>query len=189
MNIVFLDIDGVLNGYNFWNMIGWKLVCLTRSKRIKDWYRSTSDPFGVHERKVKRLAKIVHRTDAKIVMSSSWRYRIWNTPYEKLYNDEKKLVDLLKKYHIELIGITPRSSDGRRDKEILEWLSQHENEVDRFVILDDERFDLECFAGKELVQTSSVPKGALIKGHWRENTGLKMRHVRKAIRILRTENK
>ena len=29
-NIIFLDIDGVLNGYNKWNLLGWNIV-----KRIK----------------------------------------------------------------------------------------------------------------------------------------------------------
>ena len=38
--------------------------------------------------------------------------------------------------------------------------------------------------GKELIQTSSVPRGRMIKGRWYENTGLKRKHVRQAIRML-----
>ena len=120
-------------------------------------------------------------------MSSSWRGMFWKVPYnEKTYN-QKKLVDLLDKYNIEVIDITPRLLDGRRDKEILAWLSKHEDEVEKFVILDDERFDLECFVDSNLVQTSSVLKGNIIKGNWRENTGLKRKHVKKAIKILNGE--
>ena len=26
LNIIFLDIDGVLNGYNKWNLLGWNIV-------------------------------------------------------------------------------------------------------------------------------------------------------------------
>lgn len=184
-NIIFLDIDGVLNGYNRWNFLGWNVICLTKSKRMKYWYKKLTEPFGIHERKIKRLAKIVRATNAKVVMSSSWRFGWWNTPYEKQFEDQRKLTDLLNKYKIEVIDITPRSSDGRRDKEIIEWLTKHENSVKQFVILDDERYDLECFVGSHLVQTSSVGKGQMIMGYDREDTGLKNRHVRKAIEILR----
>ena len=184
-NIIFLDIDGVLNGYNKWNLFGWKVVCLTRSERLKNWYRKWTDPFGIHERKVKRLAKIVNKTNAKVVMSSSWRFGWWQKPYEDQFEDQRKLTDLLNKYCIDVIDITPESSDGRRDKEIIYWLSKHEDIVRRFVILDDERYDLECFANSNLVQTSSVSKGQMIMGHAREDTGLKNKHVKKAIEILR----
>jgi sugar/nucleoside kinase (ribokinase family) len=184
-NIIFLDIDGVLNGYNKWNLLGWKIVSAIKSKRLRLWYTKLTDPFGVHESKVKRLAKIVKATNAKVVMSSSWRFGWWNTPYEKQFEDQKKLTDLLNKYDIEVIDITPRSSDGRRDKEIKEWLTKHKDIVKRFVVLDDERYDLECFVGSHLVQTSSVGKGEIIMGCDREDTGLKRKHVKQAIEILR----
>ena len=57
INVIFLDIDGVLNGYNFWNLLGWDIISKFKSNRLKSWYRELTEPFGVHERKVKRLAK------------------------------------------------------------------------------------------------------------------------------------
>lgn len=183
-NIIFLDIDGVLNGYNKWNILGWRIVSLTQNKHLKRWYKKISDPFGVHESKVKRLAKIVRATNAKVVMSSSWRFGWWKTPYEKLFEDQKKLTDLLNKYNIEVIDTTPDSPNGRRDEEIKAWLTEHSDMVKRFVILDDERYDLECFVGSHLVQTSSVGRGEIIKGYARENTGLKRKHVKQAVEIL-----
>lgn len=152
---------------------------------IQNWYRKhTRSPFTVHKEKVKRLSKIVAATNAKVVMSSSWRGAFWKVPYEEKTGNQKLLTDLLNKYNIEVIDITPKSPDGRRDKEILSWMSKHENEIDNFVILDDERFDLECFVDTHLVQTSSVPRGKMIMGHWYENTGLKRKHVKRAIQIL-----
>lgn len=128
-------------------------------------------------------------TNSKVVMSSSWRGGFWNVPYEEKTEDQKLLTDLLNKYNIEVIDITPKLPDGRRDKEILSWISKHENEINNFVILDDERFDLECFVNTHLVQTSSVPRGKMIMGHWYENTGLKRKHVKKAICMLNNISK
>ena len=162
--------------------MGWNVSCLLH---IQNWYRKhTRSPFTVHKEKVKRLSKIVAATNAKVVMSSSWRSAFWKVPYEEKTGNQKLLADLLNKYNIEVIDITPKSSDGRRDKEILSWISNHENEIDRFVILDDERFDLECFVDTHLVQTSSVPRGKMIMGRWYENTGLKRKHIKRAIQIL-----
>ncbi len=184
-NIIFLDIDGVLNDYNKWNLLGWNIVCFFKNQKLKNWYIKLTSPFGVHKRKVKRLAKIVKETNAKVVMSSSWRFGWWNTPYDKQFRDQKRLTDLLNKYNIKVIDITPRSSSGRREEEISQWLIEHDDIVKRFVILDDERSDLERFVDSYLVQTSSVGKGQIIMGYKREDTGLKNKHVKKAIAILR----
>lgn len=185
MKVIFLDVDGVLNGYNFWNQLGWRIVCIINNKKLKQWYSNTTEPFGIHILKFKRLVKIVKKTGAKIVVSSSWRCTLFSDNAVRYKHiDDLKFWYLVRKYKLEVIDCTSHSSDGRRDKEILSWLSKHEDTVDNFVILDDERYDLECFADKELVQTSSVKKGQMIKGHWQENTGLKNKHVRKAIKIL-----
>lgn len=185
MKIIFLDIDGVLNGYNRWNTLGWRIACFLNNKRLKNWYRKINDPCGIHESKVKRLAKIIKATDAKVVMSSSLRVIWWKVPYEKQKSNVKKLTDLFNKYNIDVIDITPRSLDGKRDKEILAWLSKHEEEVENFIILDDENSFLRAFDDdKRFIQTSSVAKGVMIQGFTRENTGLKRKHVNQAIKIL-----
>ena len=181
INVIFLDIDGVLNGYNFWNLLGWNIISKFNSDRLKDWYRDITEPFGVHERKVKKLAKIIHNTmNTKVVISSCWRFGLQSN---NLSYAQRKLLDLFDKYDIKIYGYTPRSESGKRDEEIKAWLSKHE-EVNKFIILDDENFDLQCFMGKELIQTSSVPIGRYIKGKWYENTGLKNKHVRQAIKML-----
>ena len=53
INVIFLDIDGVLNGYNFWNLLGWDIISKFHSNKLKGWYRELTEPFGVHERIVK----------------------------------------------------------------------------------------------------------------------------------------
>lgn len=181
-NIIFLDIDGVLNGYNYLSLLGWNISCIFH---IQKWYNAhTKNPFSVHEEKVRRLSKIVKKTNAKVVMSSSWRFAFWKVPYEEKDGRQKLLADLLKKYNIEVIGITPRSyNNANRGEEIYSWLSHHQDMVKNFVILDDEDFDIKLFPD-HIVKTSKVPRGKMIMGKWYENTGLKWKHVRKAIKIL-----
>jgi len=57
-NIIFLDIDGVLNP-NFWN---------------EDHQKEISDGTLIDEDKVNLLSKIITRTEASIVLHSGWRF-------------------------------------------------------------------------------------------------------------------
>ena len=186
-NIVFLDVDGVLNGYNRWNTLGWNIVCKFNSEKLRNWYRKLTDPCGIHKKKVKLLAKIVRNTGAKVVMSSSWRFA-WKkgtSALDVLGGKFKYLDDLFKKYDIEIIDITPNLPRQKRDSEIIQWLAQHEDEVENFIILDDENSFMQAFWDDErFIQTSEVPKGIMIKGLDVENTGLKRKHVKQAIKIL-----
>ena len=56
--VIFLDIDGVLNS-NFWN---------------DSHQREISDGTLVDEDKIKILALLVKRTNAKIILHSGWRF-------------------------------------------------------------------------------------------------------------------
>ena len=197
IKVIFLDIDGVLNGYNFWNQLGWRIVSKTNNSYLMKLYRDTTEPFGIHEPKVRNLARIVRKTGAKIVVSSSWRFGLFDSSSKKT-DDELKFWRLCKKYNIPVIGYTPCCSGShRREDEIISWLSNHEKKrnssplaksifkpVSKFIILDDDSYDLQCFVGSNLIQTSDVKCGKMIKGNWRENTGLRRKHVRKAIKLL-----
>jgi hypothetical protein len=149
MKIIFLDIDGVLNGYNKWIYF---LINISKKLHIPARFmRNMLKIFEVKEKYVKRLSKIVKRTGAKIVMSSSWRRGYWYTPYDKKFPDQKRLEDLLKKYNIEVIDITPSCKRRRREDEINHWLNETQISVTNFVILDDESYDLKTFIGNKLV--------------------------------------
>ena len=161
------------------------MVTKIKYKPLILFYKQIADPFNIHESKVKRLAKIVHTTNAKVVLSSSWRHGWWKTPYEKQFDEQKRLTDLLNKYKIEIIDITP--TFYTRGEEINDWLSKHKD-VTNFVILDDEISDMGIFKhDKRFIQTSVVPENIMIMGKPNENTGLKNRHVRRAIKILGRE--
>lgn len=179
-NIIFLDIDGVLNGYNTWNTLGWKIVDKIHYKPLTLWYKRIAEPFGIHERKVKRLAKIVKATNAKIVMSSSWRRSWWKRPYEIQNDNQKRLTDLLNKYDIEVIDITPTKliTDYRGD-EIRYWLCEHKDDVRSFIILDDEKYGMSPYTSSpRFIQTAKKPIG---DGWEYKITGLNRTHVKRAI--------
>ena len=95
----------------------------------------------------------------------------------------KSLKRKFKWFNIEVIGVTPRISVSRRDDEILSWLSTEEdlgNQIQRFVVIDDEDFDLQVFKNRELVKTSlGTPHYGMFT-----SCGLKLKHVIQAIKIL-----
>lgn len=180
MKIIFLDIDGVLNGYNRFTLFIGKVCCKCKPLK-KLWFKW--DLFGIRTRYVRNLSKIVRETDAKVVITSSWRH-FWHIPYLECDDREKSLKDKFNRYGIDVIGITLSCPGSIRENEINEWLNRADYEIENFVILDDESTDLQSFVGNHLVQTSSIKEGEIIQGLPHENTGLTMKRARRAIEIL-----
>jgi len=128
-NILFLDIDGVLNS-NFWNDIHQKEI---------------SDGTLIDEEKIRLLAYLVKKTNARIILHSGWR--TWfDSECKPLRMEAAKLIELLKKEGLHIDGLTPdlTTEEIRKTKkfslvkaeEILLWLKSH-NAVDEWVVLDD----------------------------------------------------
>lgn len=127
--VVFLDIDGVLNS-RFWN---------------DSHQREISDGTLIDEEKIKILASLVKRTNAKIILHSGWR--IWfDSELKPLRIEAERLLGLFAKEGLSIDGITPdlTTEEIRRTKkfskvkadEILSWLKAH-NDVAHWVVLDD----------------------------------------------------
>lgn len=145
MKIIFCDIDGVLNNVN----------CYRNPRRSCS--HVPADPMCVAA-----LNHIIEATDARIVISSAWRYEGLAFCREK-FNEWGVLTSV--------IGITPCLS-GERGLEISEWLNLHDGgylEPSSFVILDADS-DMSPFMDR-LVQTSF-------------QTGLTMADAERAIAIL-----
>ena len=152
--IVFLDIDGVLNSEEWADKCFNKLV----SDDICD-----SD---VDSDAINRLIKFLDDTNAKIVLSSSWRsLNVQSTILEfSTFNHE-----LLKKLIPYIIGVTPRFYEYRkRGNEIKYWMDMLSTDYNalvkrgyilenvelskdyRYVIVDD---DSDMLEGQNFVQT------------------------------------
>ena len=104
MKVIFLDIDGVLNCKQ------------TRNPRKL--------PYVADPKLVRRFKRLLERTGAKAVLSSTWRY------------DPAGLFSA-KRAGIPFIGITPDMPERPRRDEVLAWLADHPR-VKRYAIIDDE---------------------------------------------------
>ena len=114
MKVIFLDIDGVLNSDEYFDRIeGLNMQGIENQVDVE---------------KIKLIKKAVEETGAKVVLSSSWRYK----------RNAQYLKQLLFEHDI-FVDSTPYLNN-ERGIEIKEWLKEHPDTED-FVILDDEVFD------------------------------------------------
>lgn len=170
LKVIFLDVDGVLTHEDYLN--------------------------GVEEdldrEKITLLKQIVEQTNAKIVLSSTWR-KCNKTLLRTKRNPYKILEKLLKEQELEIYDCTPVLQEiqkinnittnkivkinHKRAKEILLWIER--NNPESYVILDDNTHDfIEYNLDKYQIQTNYY------------DNGLKQEHVNKAIEILnKTNNK
>jgi len=121
MNIIFLDIDGVLrtnNSDQYWSEVTGKPIPHSIFDRFFD------------KQSVSILNEIVHYTSAKVVVTSTWR--VQHTL------DELKHIFKIRGFNGEILDKT--SIIGNRGEEIQEWLDTHP--VNKYVVIDDNIKDI-----------------------------------------------
>lgn len=120
--IIFLDIDGVLNGYDYYMS--------DRCTGNLNGEEGDIDPFGAE-----RINRICRETGARIVISSDWRIN-WPHCIDRIERGgiEKGLIVDKTPEHMWLEH-APESYKSR-GSEIQDWLSQHP-ECTSYVIIDD----------------------------------------------------
>jgi hypothetical protein len=109
MKAIFLDIDGVLN--------------------CKDTPNPRKFPYIVDPKLLKRFKRLLERTGAKVVLSSTWRY------------DPAGLFSA-KHWGVPFVDVIPDLPKKPRRDEIMTWLKRHPK-VQRFVVIDDEDDELD----------------------------------------------
>lgn len=127
--VIFLDIDGVLNS-NFWET--------TRTKELSDGTLIDAD-------KIALLGDLVHRTGARIILHSGWRFW-YDADCKPLRAESQRLSDMLAAEGMTIAGVTPdlTTEEIRRTRkvslvkvqEILAWIAQHP-ETTGWVVLED----------------------------------------------------
>lgn len=122
MNVIFLDVDGVLNDQDF-------IFDMHKRKEIE-----------ISRDKLLLLKDIIIATGGRIVLSSSWRIGLVKKDGKVIgeCSFNKEFLELLKEYGIEIYDITP--SFGNRSLEIKHYL-ENNKDIDNYVVLDDEDLD------------------------------------------------
>ena len=114
MKVLFLDIDGVLCTH-------------------QEYARSEYDPeyethiYPFKKECVDNLNKILEQTDAKVVVSSTWRRLFSKENLQKIFKQNGLNADIF--------DVTPGTISGTRSREINLWLEDHDK--CKFVVLDD----------------------------------------------------
>lgn len=128
--IIFLDIDGVLNTKYWYSQMD--------RNTPKDKYGYMFDPVSVDN-----LEKIIKRTEAGIVISSSWRFMGLSVMLD-MWEERKlpgRVIDVTpNSFSDDLLLTTDLDNDDIMDirgQEIKEWLMRRGADVSNYVILDD----------------------------------------------------
>lgn len=148
-NIIFLDIDGVIQPYN--NQIRFEhnmdeTINYLVEKYKDDTYRSM-DIYDVcaafydwDEVAIGLLSKILRNTNSYIVVHSSWRE----------YNNLEQLKCLFKLYNLESY-VFDVCDKGDKIKVIEKYLNEHKDFINEFIVLDD--FDMTSKFGYNFIRT------------------------------------
>lgn len=161
-NVIFLDIDGVLNS-NFWN---------------ESHQMEISDGTLIDQKNIELLAELVNKTGAKIVLHSGWR--MWfDANLKPLRKESERLVNMLDDVGLSIYDVTPdlTTEEIRRSKkfslvkadEIILWLKLHE-EVTEWIVIDDLDLHNELIGSHQIKTDSRV--------------GLTMEDVEAAMKLL-----
>jgi hypothetical protein len=128
LNIIFLDIDGVLNTQNAINM---------QISEKKGRYNEEINAFlyDFDKEAISNLKDLINDANGKIVITSNWRLN--DVLMEELisqFNKNNISADII-------IGETPdlhsQVTDSLRANEIKEWLNVFQDKINSFVIIDD----------------------------------------------------
>ena len=114
MKVIFLDIDGVVNCWG-----------------TKE--RAPTKVIGVEQRLIAHIKEIVDATDAKIVLSSTWR-KDWAFGLHDSV-DWDYLREEFAKQDLHFLDYTPSRRDSHRGEEIKEWLESTGYDVESYVII------------------------------------------------------
>lgn len=144
--VIFLDIDGVLNSYTYYEK-------LSTNEMLAD---------SLDRDCVQRLSHIVKATGAKLVLSSSWRVG-WDKDPGQCDEACTELSHILSEYNMEIFDKTPFL--GSRGKEIRRWLLFHP--FTRYVILDDADIDWKKYQLQKNLVKTDFDNGALQDEHVR----------------------
>lgn len=136
MKVIFLDFDGVLNSAKYLLSCGDCGMAIDSTRMVL-------------------LRRIVDATNAKIVLSTSWREH-WEKDLAKCDSTGALINSIFSKHGLQIWDKTPQLHT-RREIEIKSWLDRHP-EVKNFVVLDDSLLSANYLNG-HFIKTSNYFDG------------------------------
>lgn len=114
MKLIFLDIDGVLN------------TSQTFKRRYYEYKKTGKYNLEIDEFRLNYLRQIVEATNAKIVLSSTWRsgFTKINNEIVPKYYKSNQLMEIFHEHNLKIYDITPCNKNRYREEEILEYLEK-----------------------------------------------------------------
>lgn len=128
-NIIFLDIDGVLNDEEY------IIKCYERHHKPMHMDFVPFNPRSLNNLRRIYDSILENNNEPLIVLSSSWRLN-----EEAHYIVNARLAE----YGMYVKETTPYINQ-KRGEEIIDWLEKHNHLDSPFIILDDDTFDILCF--------------------------------------------
>lgn len=122
--IIFLDVDGVLNSFNF---ADWRKT--EEGKARRKYLESNYDGITLNElilldiKAMRLLADIIFKTNAKVVISSTWRERSSPVHFTELFRING--IELPKNTIIGLTPVMDQIEEHKRGVEIETWMNTH----------------------------------------------------------------
>lgn len=149
MKVIFLDVDGVLNTSKTYEKINNSFKTTGKKELDIDGFR------------LEYLKRIIDETDAKIVLSSTWRKSFEKQNNKLIPRTEKgkRFLNILDEYEIKLFDIIDNDFYENRENLINFWLSK--NDVESFIIIDDEP-NLFNILLDRLIKTSRVKNNEML---------------------------
>ena len=138
MNVIFLDIDGVLN----------------TSDTFIDMYYQKSTKFRMDCDRLMILKYLVNITNSKIVLCATDRVRLEKINNKIAPRDRigKSLLDRFNEFDIDIYDRTDNLGFHKREVEILKYINEHD--IDNFCIIDDSINDYD-YLKKFLIHTKN----------------------------------
>jgi hypothetical protein len=122
--VIFLDIDGVL-----------ATVKQYATKKSSPYYLYEYDVYPYDEKCVKILNEIIEETDAEIILSSDWSLHYTLEQMDGIFKHNgiiKSPFDMITQ-----LAISMSSSSMNRGYSIDQYIKEHSDEFENYVIIDD----------------------------------------------------
>lgn len=132
-NIIFLDIDGVLN-----NNFEWFAYSVSHPVKNNIPLRLISKSNLTYL--LNTLKEIDKKNSIKIVISSSWRLSGYDTFVEDIITGCKEKADELLEY-LHHDWRVPSKLSSTRGENVLFWLKEHKDEIEKYLCIDDDNDD------------------------------------------------